>query len=167
MSVTTTPEVQTTTEAPKPTAPAVASKSDELPDWARQQITDANNEAAAFRVQLKEAKTARKELEDQVAALASEKAASVGSLSSIQSDFDRLVTAIKAEVPHQHVFAFAKTLQGANEEELAAHATELKNMFGTPGPSPAVDRFQGQGSGPSKSDPASEFAALLKSQLSK
>lgn len=158
---TTTETTDTTT--PTPPAPKPGPKSNELPDWAREQISSANAEAANFRVQLREEQKARKTLEDQVAALTAEKAGQV----EIQSDFDRLVTAIQAEVPHDHIFAFAKTLKGSNAEELSAHAAELKSMFGiSTGPQPAVDRSQGHGN-PSNSDPAAEFAKLLQSNLTR
>lgn len=162
---TTTPEVTPATSAPE--APKPASSEGELPTWAREQITAANSEAANFRVQLKEEKKSRKALEDQIAALTTEKSAAVASASEAQSHFDKVVAAVRAEVPNEHVFAFAKTLQGSTDEELSAHAAELKSMFGVnPGPSPAVDRSQGQGSG-TKNDPAAEFTKLLHSKLSR
>lgn len=159
------------TEAPKPAAPAPAApkatQPEELPDWARKQISDANSEAAKFRVQLNEAKAARTALEDQMAALRSEHADASSTHASIQSDFDRIVTAIKAEVPHEQVFSFAKLLQGSTEDELQSHAAELKSMFGlSSGPARAVDRSQGQGSGPKAPTPGEAFAELIQAQLS-
>lgn len=158
----TTPEAP---EAPKPAAPQ-ATEPVELPEWARKQISDANSEAAKYRVQLNAAKTQRQELEDQVIALTSEKSDATSSHASVQSDFDKLVTAIKAEVPHEHIFSFAKTLQGGTEDELSAHAVELKSMFATP-TSRAVDRSQGQGSGQSPIKPADEFEKFFQAQLSR
>lgn len=147
--------------APKPAPP----KSNELPDWAREQISSANAEAANYRVQLREEQKTRKALEEQVATLTTEKASAVTGQSEVQLDFDKLVTAIKAEVPHDHIFAFAKTLQGSNEDELSAHAAELKSMFGlSNSPQRAVDPSQGHGN-PSNSDPAAAFAKMLNTQL--
>jgi hypothetical protein len=158
-------------EAPKPAAPAPAApaaESNELPDWARKQISDANTEAANYRVQLKAEKQAAKELRDQMAEMANQHASSASTQASIQSDFDRLVTAIQAEVPHEHIFSFAKTLQGSNEDELKTHATELKSMFGiSSGPARAVDRSQGQGGSGVDNSPAAEFARLLQAQLTR
>lgn len=151
------------TPAPKPAPP----KSNELPDWAREQISSANAEAASFRVQLREEQKTRKALEEQVATLTTEKVSAATGQSEVQHDFDKLVTAIKAEVPHDHIFAFAKTLQGSNEDELSAHAAELKSMFGlSSAPQRAVDPSQGHGT-PSDSDPAAVFAKMLNSQLSR
>jgi chromosome segregation ATPase len=151
-------------ESPKPQASQADST--DLPEWARKQISDANSEAANFRVQLKEEKRAAKELRDQLVALSAQQTEVASSQASVQSDFDKLVTAIKAEVPHEHIFSFAKTLQGGSEDELSAHAAELKSMFSSP-PSRAVDRSQGQGSGPTPLDPAAEFAKILQAQLSR
>src|ERR1700744_1198093 len=140
-----TPEPTPVPAPPAPSAPAEP----ELPDWARKQISDANTEAAKYRVQLKEAREARKALEDQVVTLTNEKSATATSATSIQSDFDRLVPAIQAEGPHDKIFAFAKTVQSDTEDELKAHAEELKSMFSlNPGPVRAVDRSQGHGAEP-------------------
>lgn len=143
------------------------SSNHDLPDWARSQISKANQEAANYRVQLRESEKARQSLEEQVVSLSTDKESTSSVLSAVQGDFDRLVTAIQAEVPHSHVFAFAKTLQGSNTDELAAHANELKEMFNlSRTASPAVDRSQGHGATASAT-PADEFAALLKSNLSR
>lgn len=154
------------TEAPKPAAPAPAAESTDLPEWARKQISDANSEAANFRVQLKAEKQAAKELRDQMAELTAQQSTVASSQASVQSDFDKLVTAIKAEVPYDHIFSFAKTLQGSTEDELSAHAAELKSMFAIPA-SRAVDRSQGQGGVPSQVKPADEFAKILQDQLNR
>jgi hypothetical protein len=155
----------TTPEAPAAAEPKTQG---ELPDWARKQISDANQEAANYRVQLREAQTARQSLEEQVSALAVEKSSAVTASSSIQVDFDKLVTAIQAEVPLDKVFSFAKTLQGSTAEDLASHAAELKEMFGLPtAPERAVDRSQGLGAGEIDATPASAFSSFLNSQLSR
>ncbi|WP_457171509.1 hypothetical protein [Mycobacteroides abscessus] len=166
-TVTESPEA-TAPEAPKPTPPAAkASKEDDLPDWARQQISSANQEAANYRVQLREANNALQSAQEQVASLTAEKTQAVNASASIQTDFDKLVTAIKAEVPNDKIFAFAKTLQGTTEDELTAHAAELKSIFGSSlGASPAYDPSQGRGAATSAS-PADAFAALLNSQLTR
>lgn len=153
----------TTAEAP----PATKTNSD-LPDWARQQISAANQEAANYRVQLRTEQQARQALEEQVSTLAAEKAAASTTATSVQGDFDKLVTAIQAEVPIDKVFSFAKTLKGDSESELQSHAAELKAMFGlSNAPSPAVDRSQGLGGGSVNSDPASQFASFVQSNLTR
>ena len=164
MSDTETPE---TPETPKPGPPAPAPKSDELPSWARDQISAANQEAANYRVQLREEKAARKGLEEQVTALTGEKAAAVAAQASVQNEFDRLFVTVQADVPRDHIVTFANSLKGGTVEEMSAHAAELKSMFGgTNAPRPAVDRSQGQGGGgPAPNDPAAVFAEMLSAKL--
>lgn len=167
-TVTPTPEA-TNPEAPKPTPPAAKpSNTDELPEWARQQISSANAEAASNRVQLREANNALKAAQEQVASLTSAQTQAVTASASIQTDFDKLVTAIQADVPNEHVFAFAKTLQGNSAEELAAHADSLKSMFSlSQAASPAYDRSQGQSGDPLSTDVGHAFGAFMNSQLAK
>ncbi|EUA84239.1 putative gp14 [Mycobacteroides abscessus] len=99
--------------------------------------------------------------------MTAEKTQAVAASASIQTDFDKLVTAIKADVPNDKVFAFAKTLQGTTEDELASHAAELKSIFGSSlGSSPAYDPSQGRGAATSAS-PSAAFEALLKSKLTR
>lgn len=160
-------QTDTTPPAPAPKPEPKADNGNDLPDWARTQISKANQEAANYRVQLREAERQRQALEEQVSTLTTEKTSASTSLTTVQGDFDRLVTAVQALFPEKtEVFTFAKTLQGDTEEELATHAAELKQMFGLSSqPSPAVDRSQGLGNGSSTSTPADEFAALLQSNL--
>lgn len=155
-------------EAPRPHAPAPAA-SPELPDWARKQISDANAEAAEFRVKLREERKSRKELEDQTITLANERSAAIAAQAAVQNEFDRLFVTIQADVPKDHIVTFANSLKGNTVEEMSAHAAELKSMFGTPNaPRPAVDRSQGQGgSGPAQNDPAAAFAQMLNAQFAK
>lgn len=147
--------------APKPQAPAP--KNDELPAWAREQISSANHEAAGYRVQLREEQTARKALEEQLATLKTEHAGSAGKQAETQLHLDRLVAAVNADVPREQVYAFAKTLQGSTPEELAQHADELKGMFGFN--RAAVDFSQGRGGNTGGSDPMAELANTLRNQL--
>lgn len=162
------PETPTPSATPGQEPQQAQQSSNELPDWAREKISKANNEAANYRVQLRESESARTALETKVADLTAQGTAASSALNERQGDFDRLVTAVQTLFPEKpEIFAFAKTLQGDSEEELKSHAVELKQMFGiSTGPSPATDRSQGHGS-PSNSDPASEFAALLNQNLSR
>lgn len=158
-----TPEA---TPAPKPEAPAP--KSDDLPDWARDQITKANQEAATNRVKLRQAEQERDSLAEKITTLSSEKTELSTTYSGVQGDFDKLATAVQTLFPDSKVFAFAKTLQGGNEAELTAHAAELVEMFElSKAPTPATDRSQGHGGEPSGSDPASQFAALINANLTR
>lgn len=166
-------DVETTTETATVTTEQTkeqpSESKNEIPDWARQQISKANQEAANYRVQLREATEARQKLEEQVSSLSTVKSELESQYSSKSTDFDKLATAVQTLFPDKpEVFTFAKTLQGANEDELRTHATELRSMFGiSSAPSPAVDRSQGIGGQPSQSDPASEFAKLLNSSITR
>lgn len=159
-------EEVTQTEAPKPSALAPREPSQDLPDWAREQISKANEEAATFRVRLRAEEKTRKSLEDSVASLSAEKSEATSDFALVKADLDKLKTAIQAEIPHDSIFTFAKTLQGSTPDELSAHATELKSMFGANAPVRAVDRSQGRGSGANDpQDPASEFAKFIQDSL--
>lgn len=164
-------EVDTTSTDTTPDAApkADAEKSDELPGWARKQISDANSEAAKRRVELQTARDENRQLHEQVTTLSSKVSEFESVSSTVQKDFDKLVTAVQTLFPDKpEVFTFAKTLQGSTEEELANHAADLTKMFGlSAGPSPATDRSQGLGSGAPASDPASLLAAFIKPQLSR
>ena len=168
------------TETPAPTPSGIVSKEQikadlnddpkDLPEWARKKITEANQEAAQRRVQLRTVEEDNRTLQEQLATLKSERDDLASVSTSVQTDFDKLATAVKSLLPEKHlqVFTFAKTLQGSTGEELSDHAAELNKMFGiSASPSPAVDRSQGHGSGAPASDPASQFAAFLNSRLSK
>lgn len=162
-----TPATETTPPAVQETkAPP---KSDELPDWARKQISDANQEAAKFRVQAREAQTALAAANDKIVTLSTEKTTAESSHVGIQGDFDKLVAAVKTLFPEEtntQVFTFAKTLQGSTGEELSAHALELSSMFGiATGPQAATDRSQGHGAGTGSAAPADQFASFVKTHL--
>ncbi|EFV12949.1 hypothetical protein [Segniliparus rugosus] len=165
MSEQTTPTDNTDTVQAQEATPQVEQKPQ---TYSAKYVSDLRQEAANYRVQLRDAEASRRELEDQLAALASGKSQAEAASKAVQADFDRVVTAIQAGVPHDHVFAFAKTLQGSNAEEFAAHAEELKSMFGfSAAPAAATDRSQGLSSGSTSADPASMFAAFVNSQLAK
>ncbi|OHT67772.1 hypothetical protein [Mycobacteroides chelonae] len=166
MSDPVTPEAPVSTDPAGQNPPAAPQSNDGLPEWARKQISDANQEAANYRVQLRNTENERNALSEKVASLTSENAQAATSLSIVQSDFDKLATAVDALVPDKRIFAFAKTLQGSTSDELTAHASDLKEMFGSP-ISAAVDRSQGLGNPGAASDPASQFASFVQSQINK
>lgn len=126
-----------------------------LPDWARDQITKANAEAAKYRTEKKDAVEAAKaevtasftakieELEAQIKAKEEEGTAA-------RYEVDRLKVALEAGINADKVTKFAGLLNGSSTEELKAHAEELKELFvNDEHPvkrSPAVDPSQGTGS---------------------
>src|SRR6187551_3723785 len=119
---------------------------DALPDWARRAISDANAEAAKYRLKAQtaadEAKAeTSKAYDEQLKALASEKTA-------IAAERDNAVTGLT---------------------KLKAHATQLKDMFGSPaGRQRATDKSQGAGGNASGvKTPAELFADMVQTNLKK
>lgn len=136
-----------------------------LPVWAQKKLSDANTEAARFRVAKNDALAANKALTDQITALTNEKATLQEQLSTSGADVLKFKAAISAGVPGDHLEQFSALLQGSTPDELTAHAEALKSMFGmTPASVPAQDPSQGL-SGGVADDPAAAFSALLNSHI--
>lgn len=146
-------------------------ENDVLPDWARDQITKANAEAAKYRTEKKEAVEAAKaevtasftskieELEAQIKAKEEEGVAA-------RYEVDRLKVALEAGIDADKVTKFAGLLKGTTSEEMKSHAEELKELFTNAEQpakrSPALDPTQGTGNPlPLNGDPL--LAAVMKS----
>jgi hypothetical protein len=145
----------------------VTSSSDELPEWARKKLSEANAEAAKYRVKAQTvADEVRAELEQKHQAefksVLDEKSTVLSERDTATSNFDKLVVALQAGIPGESAVEFSKLLQGSNTEEFQAHAESLKKMF-NPGTKPkATDPSQGL-NGTSGMDPADALAELFKS----
>lgn len=127
---------------------------DTLPEWAREKLTKANNEAAKYRTEKNEAVEAAKaevtasftskieELEAQIAEAKNE-----GDKS--RHEVDRLKVTIESGIAADKALSFADLLKGNNEDELRSHAEELKKLFTTveepKSTASATDPSQGQG----------------------
>lgn len=61
----------------------------------------------------------------------------------------------------------ARRLQGESRDDLEADADELLSQFGTPGTTraPAPDRSQGSSATAATTDPAQQFASIIRGQL--
>ncbi|WP_367137907.1 hypothetical protein [Saccharothrix sp. HUAS TT1] len=144
----------------------------ELPEWGRKAISEANAEAAKYRVKAQTAADearaqAQAEFDAKYKTVADEKSAITTERDQAVTDLAKLKVALASGVPGETAVAFADLLKGSNEDELKAHAENLKNMFGVSGKSaPAVDLSHGL-SGGSSSDPGDAFAALLQSKLTR
>ena len=145
---------------------------DALPDWARRAISDANAEAAKYRLKAQtaadEAKAeTTKAYDEQLKALASEKTAIAAERDNAVTGLTKLKVAIAAEVPGEQAVVFADLLKGSTEDELKAHATQLKDMFGSPaGRQRATDKSQGAGGGASGvKTPAELFADMVQKNI--
>jgi len=146
----------------------------ELPEWGRRAIAEANAEAAKYRVKAQtaadEAKAAAKvEYDAQLQALAQEKTSVITERDNAVTGLTKLKVAIAADVPGEQAVAFADLLKGSTEDELNAHAKQLKEMFGTPaGRQRATDRTQSAGGNASGvKTPAELFADMVQSNLKK
>lgn len=151
-----------------PAAPAPQSEG-ELPHWARDRISEANNEAAKYRVKAREAtdaakQTAAQEFAGQLSALSDQKAATAAELDTTKQALLKLRVALAVGIPGESAADFAELLKGSTEEEIKAHAEKVKSLFSTTStPPPAVDSSQGLG-GPVSTD---AFGSFLLSKLSR
>lgn len=141
----------------------------EIPEWARKKITEANNEAARYRTEKNtiEAETTAKlkaEFDAQFKALSDEKSAILAERDANALNYNKLSVALAAGVPGETAVKFAGLLQGSNDEELKAHAEELKSMFGGPVKVPAIDPSHGaRGDGSVGNSTDEAWSALMKS----
>lgn len=157
--------------APTETPQAPAQNQEQLPDWARKAISEANTEAASYR---QKAKTAADEAKAEVSAafnaqieaLSGEKTAITAERDTASSNYNRLVVALGAGVPGETAVEFAALLQGNSVDELKEHAEKLKGMFGAGGRVKAVDPSHGF-NGASSATAEDALAQLFKSNLSK
>jgi len=141
---------QTTTETPaaESTEAAQESKTDDLPDWARKQLTKANNEAAKYRTRVTELNDKLKGLEDssgKVEDLSKQVTDTSAEADTAKLALLKLQIALSVEgVEAKNASDFAELLQGSTEEDLKAHAEKVKKLFGA-SRSPAVDPSLGRG----------------------
>lgn len=139
-----------------------------LPDWARKQISEANAEAAKYRTERNniEAETTAKlkaEFDAQLKTLSDEKSAITAERDTTALNYTKLGVALAAGVPGETAVKFADLLKGSNEDELKAHAEELKSMFGGPVKIAAIDPSHGASGGSSSGNSTDDaWAALMK-----
>lgn len=145
-----------------------------LPEWGRRAISDANAEAAKYRLAAKTAAedavaATKAEYDKQLQALATEKTSIAGERDKAVTELTKLQVAITADVPGEQAVAFADLLKGTTQEELKAHAEQLKSMFGTPaGKQRATDKSQGAGNGASGAKtPDQLFADMVQGKITR
>lgn len=149
------------------------SNKEDLPQWARDQITKANDQAAKYRVEKNDAvEAAKAEVEKDYTARIEELQAkfneSQEAVNSERHEVDKLKAAIEAGIANDKVLDFADLLKGDNPEELKSHADKLKSLFTTDNEhksekQDATDPTQGQGNSlPLNGDP---LLNALKSKL--
>lgn len=143
-----------------------APEKEEIPQWARDQITKANNQAAKYRTEKNEAvEAAKKEVEDSFSSKIEELEAAGqkanDEVTASRHEVDRIKAALEAGIATDKVLSFADLLKGENPDELRSHAESLKELFTTeeaPRASKATDPSQGQGNNhlPLNGDPLLE-----------
>lgn len=156
--------------APTETPQAPAQNQEQLPDWARKAISEANAEAASYRQKAKTAADEAKaevtaQFDEQIKALSGEKSAVTAERDTASNNYNKLVAALGAGVPGDTAVEFAALLQGNSLDEYKDHAEKLKGMFGAGGRVKAVDPSHGL-NGSSSVTPEDAFAAIFKANLS-
>ena len=128
---------------------------DVLPDWAREKLTKANNEAAKYRTEKNEAvEKAKQEVTEsfteKVEKLEAQVAERVSEIEEGRHETAKLRAAIEAGISNDKIFTFADLLKGEDPEQLKSHAEELKKLFvvedAAPTKQAAVDPSQGSSS---------------------
>lgn len=141
----------TATPAPVPPVPAPP-KDDSLPQWARDKMTEANDQAATSRIAARDAKAELDTTKSQLQTVTDEKVTAVTRAETAEAQILKLTVALSAGVPGEQAAEFAELLQGSTEAELKAHAEKIRK-FGGPGTPPrATDSSQGLGAGTPVSD---------------
>lgn len=130
------------------TPPEPAGNHSELPQWARDAISRANNEAAKFRTEL------RSKTEEHTAALAKidelsgAKTAEAEKATAAEKELLKFRVAATSGVPLENIDKFVARLQGDDEATLKKDAEELLSTFGGPQKKPSYsDPSQGHGDG--------------------
>lgn len=122
---------------------------DAVPEWVREKLTKANNEAAKYRQRAKEAsQQAQYEADEkysaQIKELTDAKASTDAELENVRLEATKLKAALSVGIPGESASEFADLLKGSNEEEILSHAEKVKELFGASGkPARATDPTQG------------------------
>lgn len=127
----------------------------DLPQWAQDKIAEANAEAAKYRVEKKEAVEAGKaevaaEWESKVEALEAQIQDKDKAEAESRTEVAKLKAALATGIESDKVLTFASLLKGDTEDELKAHADEVKQLFAAEAPAgdpkdPPRDPSQGSG----------------------
>lgn len=144
--------------APTPSAPANTG-STEAPEWIVKELSGVRSEAAARRVEAREASDKLGEAQTQLQALTTEKEEAATKASTAEQNLLKLKVAIQAGVPGDQAADFAELLQGSTEDELKVYAGKLRSFGGSNQPPRATDPSAGHGAGTPVSDlsPGGQF----------
>ena len=116
---------------------------DSLPDWAREKLTKANNEAARYRTErntaVEEAKAAL--TAEHTVALEAATAATgevQDKLTRSELDLAKIKAVLGLEVPIDKVLSIAELVKGDTEDEVKAHAQSVAGLFAGGAVAPVV-----------------------------
>lgn len=137
----------------------------DLPSWARDALSKANNEAATYRVQLRTKETEATTALNELAAVKDKLTAAEQVGVNTAAELMKMKVALAAGIPGDKAVDFAALLKGATEEELKAHADTVKGLMGAPQYDAATDHSQGHGTDSTANTPEAAFAQMVKSQL--
>ena len=135
------------TESAQPEKKEVVS---DLPDWAKRELSDVRAEAARYRTERNEARTAaeaaKSSFETKIAELNAAGNTVYQESQAKDVQLMKYKAALAVGVPGEHVEQFAGLLQGEDIDSLKSHAESVKAMFaGLDRPDAAKDRSQGFG----------------------
>ena len=129
---------------PTPNPSEQNSNRDALPEWAREALSKANNEAAKYRIE-------RNDARDQLTKVLEDSAQADNKLKETEAakaaaalELTKYKALLEAGFPGEDVAEFADRLNGTTDEELKADAKKLHTLFGSKSRS-GYDRSQGMG----------------------
>jgi len=139
----------------------------QLSDWARAELSRARQEAASYRVKLRETEQALTTVQTELKSAADRSAELEVQLSDTQLNALKLQTTIEIGVPGEHAITFADRLRGSTAEELKADAEAAKALYGLGNANTRyTDPSAGLGNGQTKKTPEAAFGEFIKSRLS-
>ena len=99
-----------------------ANETEVLPQWARDEITEANKQAAKYRTEKNDAVEAAKQevadsFQDKIRELEAQVESKEGEVSSTRLEVDRIKATLEAGISADKALSFADLLNGENPEE--------------------------------------------------
>ena len=143
------------------------SNRENAPQWARDAISKANNEAAKYRTERNTARDNETAALGEASSLKDSVNAVTAERDSARKDLLKLQTLLDLNLPTEHVSDALSLLQGDTEDELKANAEKIKNLLCSPTNSGSgFDPSQGRGAGSnSPTNPQTALAGFLKGQF--
>lgn len=121
--------------------------SGELPQWARDKISELNDNDARKRIEIRDLKSELSAALADVTKSSEAKSTADTASAAAVTELAKLKIALEAGVPGDRVVSIAARLQGSTDDELKADAAKIVAEFGLDqaGYVPATDPAQGQG----------------------